>query len=113
MTIRRTSSIFTRLLAVAVTVPTFLAACSSSPVTPTGPGGAGGTGSTTSTGTTGGAGGGGGAPPEAKLTIERWGARVWGPILGLSRADRTLWFGTRGAPDPDGAPGVHAGLGRL
>jgi hypothetical protein len=113
----RTSSLFVQLLAVAVTVPTFLAACSSSPGTPTstsagttGSGGSGGGG----TGGGGGAGGSGGAPPEAKLTIERWGARVWGPILGLGRSDRTLWFGTRGVSDPDGAPGIaHAGLGRL
>ncbi len=42
------------------------------------------------------------------------GARVWGPILGLSQIDRTLWFGTRASPDLDGAEGVvHSGLGRL
>ena len=28
------------------------------------------------------------------LTTERWGARIHGPILSLSRTDRTLWLGT-------------------
>jgi hypothetical protein len=116
MTIRCASTAFARLLAVVVAAPTVLAACGSNPIDPptTSAGGAGGSGATTSTGATGGAGGTGGAPPEAKLTVERWGARVWGSILGMSRTDRTLWFGTRGGDDPDGAPGVvHSGLGRL
>lgn len=119
MSIHRTSGVFARLLAVAVAVPTILAACSSSPVAPstTSTGGAGGSGGSGSGGSGGGVGGHGdvgGGPPEAHLEIERWGARVWGPILSLSRIDRTLWFGTRSAPDPDGAEGVvRSGLGRL
>ncbi len=117
MSIRRaSSSIFARLFAVTVAVPAILAACGGSPNAPsstataTGSGGAGGSGG----GGTGGHSDTGGGPPTAHLAVERWGARVWGQILGLSQIDRTLWFGTRATPDLDGAEGVvHSGLGRL
>lgn len=107
MTIHR-SYASAKLLIAAVALPALLAACSSSPPSHgTGGGGSGGT-------TTGTAGSGGGGAPPTTLTVERWGTRIWGPILGLSRTDRTLWFGTRSVPDPEGAAGVaHGGLGRL
>lgn len=118
MFIGRTYASFTKLLTAAIALPAiFAAACSSTTSNPPGTTGTGATGATGDTGGSGGSGGGGdgggGSPPAVTLTVERWGTRIWGPILGLSRTDRTLWFGTRPVPDPDGAPTVHGGLGRL
>ena len=110
MTIRRTSTIVTNLLAAAIAVPAVLAACSSTPPGSPGGGGSGGT-TTTSSSSTGTAGSGGAT--SATLTIDRWGTRIWGPIIALSRTDRALWFGTRSVLDPDAAGVVHGGLGRL
>ena len=51
-------------------------------------------------------------PPE--VAHERWGARVWGQALGVTRIGRTIWFGTKGVPDIDSDVGAYrAGLGRL
>lgn len=108
MFLRRKHTSFVKLLTAVIALPAILAACGDASNPGTGGGGTGGTGAT---GGAGGGTGGGGAPPTS-LTIERWGTRIWGPILGLSRTDRTLWFGTRPVPDPDGG-GVHGGLGRL
>ncbi|MFT3767016.1 MAG: hypothetical protein QM820_16080 [Minicystis sp.] len=108
------SSVVAKLLAAVVAVPAMFAACGGDPVIgPTG--GSGGTGgSTTSTGGTGGTGGGTGGSTPATLTAERWGARLFGPILAISRTDRTLWFGTRPVLDADVTSGVvRGGLGRL
>ncbi len=55
---------------------------------------------------------GGGEPGE--LVTEQWGARTWGPILAISRTDRTLWLGTSGISDPDSKGGeIRGGLTRL
>lgn len=53
------------------------------------------------------------APPD-ELAVEAWGGRIFGPVMGLARAGRTLWIGTNGLPDPYGlSKRVRAGLGRL
>lgn len=50
--------------------------------------------------------------PPPSLTVERYGARLWGPIIQMSRTGRVLWLGTRANPDP--VSGVlRAGLYRL
>ncbi|MEZ4373324.1 MAG: hypothetical protein R3B07_21050 [Polyangiaceae bacterium] len=56
--------------------------------------------------------GSGGTP---QYTTERWGARLWGNPLALSRVDRELWIGTRGNADPsaDEAADLRGGLVRL
>ncbi|MBI5535682.1 MAG: hypothetical protein HY898_23325 [Deltaproteobacteria bacterium] len=53
--------------------------------------------------------------PEPAVNVERWGARIWGPILGIRRTARSLWIGTTGLPDPyapDPKP-IRGGLVRL
>jgi|GEM_PF-2450990 len=50
-------------------------------------------------------------PPSA-LAVTRHGARVWGPVIQLSRTDRQLWIGTRGVPVPEAPDTVRAGLYR-
>lgn len=52
------------------------------------------------------------APPPA-LSVERQGARIWGPILGLARVGRSLWIGTGVVQDPTSATRVRGGLHRL
>ncbi|MFO0745681.1 MAG: hypothetical protein U1F43_08410 [Myxococcota bacterium] len=50
------------------------------------------------------------------LANDRYGARLWGAVLGLSRTGRTLWIGTRGNPDymdPSETPRILGGLVRL
>lgn len=50
--------------------------------------------------------------PGPPLVNERFGARLWGPIIEMSRTGRLLWLGTRGSPDP--LSGVmRAGLYRI
>jgi len=51
--------------------------------------------------------------PTASLTVERRGARVQGPILALTRIDRSLWLGTAPTQDPTVATRVRGGLYRL
>lgn len=64
-----------------------------------------GTGGASSGGAAGTAGGGGvagagGAGGSTAYSTERWGARLWGTPLALSRVGRELWVGTRGNADP-------------
>ena len=50
--------------------------------------------------------------PGPPLVTDRFGARLWGPIIQMSRTGRLLWLGTRGSPDP--ITGVmRAGLYRI
>jgi hypothetical protein len=44
--------------------------------------------------------------------VDRWGGRLAGSILALSRTDRTLWIGENGLPDPY-TNKIRGGLGRL
>jgi hypothetical protein len=112
MTIRSTSTTIFPWLAAALAVPAVLAACGSTPPEGTGGGGSGSTTTTSSSTTTTGTAGSGGTAPTS-LTVERWGTRIWGPILAVSRTDRALWLGTRSVVDPDDASVVHGGLTRL
>jgi hypothetical protein len=50
-------------------------------------------------------------PPPA-LAATRYGARIWGPIVQLSRTGRSLWIGTRGVPVPEDVATIRAGLYR-
>ena len=53
--------------------------------------------------------------PARALTVERWGERLYGPVLALSRIERELWIGTGAVVDTsqgDAAP-VRAALARL
>lgn len=55
-----------------------------------------------------------GGPPRA-LRVERWGERLYGPVLALSRIERELWIGTGAVVDTsegDAAP-VRSALARL
>ncbi|MBL8785116.1 MAG: hypothetical protein JNJ59_09465 [Deltaproteobacteria bacterium] len=47
-----------------------------------------------------------------ELTVDRYGARVWGPIIQMSRVGRGLWLGTRGVPEPLSGV-IRGGLYRL
>lgn len=60
----------------------------------------------------GGSAGGAGTP---QYSTERWGARLWGNPLALSRIDRELWIGTRSSVDPDAdiSQDLRGGLVRL
>ncbi len=53
--------------------------------------------------------------PGPPLVTERFGARLWGPIIQMSRTGRLLWLGTRGSPDPSDPSGgvIRAGLYRI
>lgn len=51
--------------------------------------------------------------PAVSLTVERRGARVQGPILALTRIDRSLWLGTAPTQDPTSTTRVRGGLYRL
>lgn len=50
--------------------------------------------------------------PGPPLATERFGARLWGPIIQMSRTGRLLWLGTRGSPDPITGM-MRAGLYRI
>lgn len=54
-------------------------------------------------------------PPADTLTIERWGERLYGRVIAMSRIDRELWIGTSAVIDPslgERAP-VRSALARL
>lgn len=56
-----------------------------------------------------------GGPPPDTLRIERWGERLYGPVLAMSRIDRELWIGTAAVIDPslgETSP-VRSALARL
>lgn len=53
------------------------------------------------------------SPPPPTLAVERQGARIWGPILGLARIGRSLWIGSGVAQDPTSETRVRGGLHRL
>lgn len=105
------------MLGPALAAPLLLAACGGeSPPSGTGTGGSGnGSGSGGGGGSGGGNGSGGGGGNEGgEVSVDRWGARVWGPILSISRTGRTLWVGTRGMADPmSPEPRIRGGLVRL
>lgn len=52
-------------------------------------------------------------PPPPGLEVERFGARVWGPILAVTRVGRSLWIGTGPAQDTQASTRVRGGLVRL
>jgi hypothetical protein len=54
-------------------------------------------------------------PPVETLTVERWGERLYGRVLGMNRIGRELWIGTSAVIDPslgDTSP-IRSGLARL
>lgn len=66
-------------------------------------------------GGTAGSAGTGGSGGTAQFAAERWGARLWGNPLALSRIERELWIGTRSSvdPDADASRDLRGGLVRL
>ncbi|MEZ4231250.1 MAG: hypothetical protein R3B89_18880 [Polyangiaceae bacterium] len=78
-------------------------------------GAAGAGGNTGGAGGSAGIGGTGGEGGTVHYTSQRWGARLWGNPLSLSRVDRELWIGTRSNPDPmaDEGAKLRGGLVRL
>ncbi len=57
--------------------------------------------------------GAGDAGEPGALEVDRWGARVYGRVLGLTRVDRTLYVGTSTAVDVAGDGSVRSQLLRL
>ena len=50
-------------------------------------------------------------PPPA-LGATHFGARIWGPVIQVSRTGRALWVGTRGVLVPEDLASIRAGLYR-
>lgn len=54
-----------------------------------------------------------GDAPAGELSIDRWGARLFGSIVAVSRVNRSLWVGTAPLPDPYDDATLRGGLLRL